>query len=45
MDYSTLVSAVNFSSVGTAILGVAAAVVTVLVAARGARMVLGFVKR
>ena len=43
--YSTLVSAVNFSTVTTDVVTVAAAVVAVLVAIRGVRFIYSIVRR
>lgn len=44
-DYSTITSAADWSSVTTGVMAVAAALVGVLVAARGARVLLGFIRR
>jgi len=43
-DMSTLTSAVDFGTVTTAILGVAAALIVVYIAWKGAKLVLGAVK-
>lgn len=43
-DLSTLTAAVDFGTVTTALLGVAAAIIVVYIAWKGAKMVLGAVK-
>lgn len=43
-DLSTLTTAVDFGTVTTALLGVAAAIIVVYIAWKGAKMVLGAVK-
>jgi hypothetical protein len=43
-DFTTLSSAVDFSTAVTAVMAVAAAVVTVLIAVRGAKFVLAMVR-
>jgi len=45
MSYETLVTAVNFVNVETAILGVSVALAGLYISTRGARIVLGFMKR
>jgi hypothetical protein len=44
-DFSSLTSAVDFSSVGTAVLAIAALLVVPLVVKKGARMVLSMIGR
>lgn len=44
-DYSSLTAAVDFSSVGTAVLAIAALLATALVVKKGARMVLSMIGR
>lgn len=44
MDFSTLTAAVDFSTVGTAIMAVAALMVVPKVVGWGARKVLGFIR-
>jgi len=45
MDYTTLIAAVDFATVQTAILGVSVALAGLFISTRGARIVLGFMKR
>lgn len=45
MDYSTIIAAVDFAGVMAALGAVAAAIATVLIAVRGARILLGFIGR
>lgn len=44
-DFTTLTSAVDFSTVITGVMAVAVAIVGVYLAARGARMLLAFVRK
>lgn len=44
MDFSVLTNAVDFATVGTGILAVGAAVAGAYVAARGAKMLLSFIR-
>lgn len=44
-DFSTITGAVDFSTVVTGVMAVAVAIVGVYLAARGARMLLAFVRR
>ncbi len=44
-DFTTLTTAVDFSTVITAVLAVAALLAAVYVAMKGARLVLGFIRR
>jgi hypothetical protein len=45
MDFSTLVTAVDFGTVQTGILGVGAVLAGLYVATRGARLLLAFIRR
>lgn len=45
MDFTTLTTAVDFETVGTAVLAIAALLVLPLVAKKGARMVLSMIGR
>lgn len=45
MDYSSLTSAVDFTTVGTGVLAVAAALAGIYVGIKGARMLVGFIRR
>ncbi len=45
MDYTTLVTAVDFATVETGILGVAAVLAALYVGVRGTRLLLGFIRR
>lgn len=44
-DYSSLTSSVDFSSIGTGVLSVAAAMAVVYAGIKGAQIVLGFLRR
>lgn len=44
-DFSTITGAVDFSTVTTGVMAVAVAIVGVYLAARGARMLLAFVRK
>lgn len=44
MDFTSLTSAVDFATVSTGILAVAAASVAVLLTVRGAKTILGFIR-
>ena len=44
MDFTSLTSAVDFSSVNTAVLAVAAAAATLYLGIRGAKTILGFIR-
>lgn len=43
-DYSTLVDAVDFSTVATGVLGVAAALIVVYITIKGVKLMMGFVR-
>lgn len=43
-DYSDLVDAVDFSTVATGVLGVAAALITVYITIKGVKLMMGFVR-
>lgn len=43
-DYSDLVEAVDFATVSTGVLGVAAALITVYITIKGVKLMMGFVR-
>lgn len=43
-DYSTLVAAVDFETVATGVLGVAAALIVVYITIKGVKLMMGFVR-
>jgi hypothetical protein len=45
MDYSTIAGAADFATVGTGILAVGVALAAIYVGIKGARMLLGFLRR